>query len=378
MTQLALSNIVNISVATPQTGLGQYNTSNLAVFTHETPLAVMSDGYKIYKSASEVSTDFGPTTITAKIANNVFGQNPNILSGSGYLVVIPLVGGTEKLDVAILRTKELVQYFGIIATKEVSDVDGMASAAAVQPLNKIQFLAKRLASDVDSSAFADDIKLAKYTKTRVLLYLTDATTDEASVLMAAAYSGRALSTNFSGSNTTQTMHMKDLVGVQPDLAMTQTIIEKCKLVGADVYASFQGVPKVFSTGANGFFDQVYNLAWIVGALEVAGFNFLATSNTKIPQTENGVSGLKSAYRQVLEQAIANQYVGAGSWTSPDTFGNLEDFHRNIIERGYYIFSIPLSQQSSADRTDRKCPLISMAIKEAGAIHSSSVIININA
>lgn len=77
--------------------------------------------------------------------------------------------------------------------------------------------------------------------------------------------------------------------------------------------------KTFTNGANKFFDQVYNQLWLIGELEVAGFNYLAQSNTKIPQTENGVSGFKAAYRKVLEQAIANQYLGAGSWTSPDTF-----------------------------------------------------------
>ena len=378
MSELSLANIINISVALAPTGIGQYNTSNLALFTSETPLVSFTNGYKIYLSASEVATDFGSATQTAAIANKVFSQNPNILSGGGYLVVIPLVGGTEKLDAAITRTASLVQYFGIIADKEISDADTMLAAAVVQPLNKILFIAKRLAADADTSAIADDIRSANYYKTRVLIYLKDATTSVASTLMAAAYASRGLSVNFSGSNTTATIHMKVLIGVEADSSMTQTILEKCKVVGADTYSSFQGVAKVFSVGTNKFFDQVYNQLWFAGALEVAGFNYLATTSSKIPQSEAGVSGLKSAYRKVLEQGINNQYIGAGAWTSPDTFGDLADFHRNIIERGYYIYSLPVSLQNTADRVARKAPLISMAVKEAGAIHSSSVIININA
>lgn len=374
---LDLSNIINVSVLSAQAGLGQYNTSNLAIFTSDVPVVSLGADYKIYLTASDVATDFGTSSKTYKMAVNIFSQNPNILAGGGHLVVIPY-GALETIDDAIIRTQGLVQYFGILSSVELSDADTIAAAAIVQTLNKILFVSKRLAADVDTGAIADDIKSAGYDQTRVLIYLTSPSTDEASVLMAAAYAGRALSTNFSGNSTTQTMHMKDLKGVLVDSAMTQTILEKCKLVGADVYASFEGVAKVFSTGANKYFDRVYNKLWFIGAIKVAGFNYLAQSNTKIPQTENGVYGLKSAYRAIIEQALTNQYLGAGSWNSPDTFGNLEDFHRNIEEKGYYIYSLPVSQQSQADREDRKCPLIQIAIKESGAIHSSSLIININA
>jgi len=381
MSQLSLANIINISVSTAQRGIGQYNTSNLALFTSEVPLSAFADGFKIYLSATEVAADFASGSMTGKIASKVFSQSPNILQGGGYLVVIPLLQtpSLETIEDAIVRTKDLVQYFGIITDNEITDAEIENAAAVVQPLNKIQFMAKRLASDVaPTTGIASIIRSASYTKTRILLRLKDATTDEASVLFAAAYASRALSTNFSGSNTTQTMHMKDLLGITGDDSMDQTVFEKCKTEGVDTYSSFQGTPKVFSTGANRFFDDVYNECWLVGALEVAGFNYLAQSSTKIPQSENGVSGLKGAYRAVLEQGITNQYLAAGSWNSPDTFGNLEDFHRNINERGYYIYSLPVNLQSAADRADRKAPLIQIAAKQAGAVHSSSVIVFINA
>ena len=40
--------------------------------------------------------------------------------------------------------------------------------------------------------------------------------------------------------------------------------------------------------------------------KLAGFNYLAQSSTKIPQTEAGMDGLKGAYRAVCQQAVANQ------------------------------------------------------------------------
>ena len=87
--------------------------------------------------------------------------------------------------------------------------------------------------------------------------------------------------------------------------------------------------------------------------------------------------LKGAYREVCIASVTNGMAAPGSWTSPDTFGNPEDFRRNIAEQGYYIFSQPITQQSSVDREARKAPLVQIALKLAGAVHSSDVIININ-
>lgn len=197
------------------------------------------------------------------------------------------------------------------------------------------------------------------------------------LVSAASYWGRALSTNFNGSDTTQTMHLKDLIGVQPDPSMTQTLLNQCQAAGADVYASIQGVPKVFTSGANDFFDNQYNLQWFVGGIQVAGFNVLAQTSTKIPQTDSGMDTLKTAYRNVCEQGVTNQFLAPGQWNNPTTFGNQADLLANVSQRGYYIYSAPVSQQSPAVRATRAAPLVQIAIKYAGAIHSSSVIVNIN-
>ena len=196
--------------------------------------------------------------------------------------------------------------------------------------------------------------------------------------MSAAYMGRALSTNFNGSNTTQTMHLKPLVTIQPDPTMTQTILGLALAAGADTYISLQGVSAVFTSGANQFWDQVYNLLWFVGALQVAGFNYLAQAGTKIPQTENGMDGLKGAYRVVCEQAVTNQYAAPGAWNSATLFGNPADLIANVAQRGYYIYSLPVSQQLQAARAARQAPIVQIALKQAGAVQESTVIVNVNA
>lgn len=284
----------------------------------------------------------------------------------------------ETWAVAIARTQDLVQFFGLMVNQTLSEItsaDMLAAAAVIQTLNKIGFVVSHTEADIAPGGALDLLRTGSFSQMRGLYYGDASFLND--IVMMAAYAGRALSTNFSGSNTTQTMHLKDLIGVQPDPSMTQTILNEAQAAGADVYVSLQGVAKVFCSGKNFFFDQVYNLQWLVGALQIAGFNYLAQSSTKVPQTEAGMDGLKGAYRAVCEQSVSNQYSAPGQWNSSTTFGNQSDFLQNISQRGYYIYSTPIAKQLQVDRVARKAPLVQLALKEAGAIQSSTVIINVN-
>ena len=378
--QLDITNVITISLSAAQTGLGEYNVNNLAIFTHEVAGETFGDlGYKIYKAPKEVGIDFGTTSTTYKMALSVFAQTPNILNGNGYLVIIPFADEsdvTETLAAAINRASSLVQFFGILSTRDYDAAEVSAAAAVVQTLNKILFVVSNNASDISAAGSFHDIAEAGYDKTRCLAYLSDTT--EPAKIMAAAYAGRALSTAFEGSNTTSTMHLKDLIGITADPTMTQTQLNLCQDCGADVYVNIAGVAKTFCSGANKFFDQVYNRCWFLGALEVAGFNALAKVSTKVPQTEAGMTILKGAYRLVCDRAVRNGYVAAGAWNSADRFGDVEAMLRNIEEVGYYIYSLPVNLQAQTEREARRAPLVQIAVKEAGAIHSSNVLVYINA
>lgn len=373
--QLPISNIINISVSSTPLGLSNYNTSNLAIITSEAPGVSFTSGYAIYKEPAAVAADFGTSSVTYKMALAVFSQAPNILANDGYLVVIPLIS-METVQDAIIRTKDLVQYFGVMTDTILSGANMLLVGAVVQALNKVDFMVQKLAASVEPGGSLDLVRTGGLWKSRGLFY--DTSTDLDAILYQAAYAGRALSTVFSGSNTTQNMHLKELATIQPDPNMTQTLLGKAKAAGADIYPSFAGLPKLYTSGKNKFFDQVYNLGWFVGALEIAGFNYLAQASTKVPQTEQGMDGLKGAYRKVCQQAISNAYGAPGVWNSPTTFGDQADMLANIKQIGYYIFSSPIALQSQADREERVAPLVQIALKEAGGSNSSTAIVNVNA
>lgn len=295
-------------------------------------------------------------------------------AGTGLTVTISAVT-TETLTQAIARTQSLKFYVGIVSTTYGANTTWVALAAAVQGYgNKILFLPSNSAADIQG-AFTS-IKSATDYNTRCLFYSDSASLNAR--LFAAAYASRLLSVNTAGFNTALTMNLQQLETIVSDTGITQNIVSLCQTAGVDIYPSTAGYSGVYSNGANHYADESWNLIAFVASLEVAGFNALATVGTKVPQTEPGVSTLKNAYKQVCQQFVSNGYIAPGSWTSAEIVGNQEDLLANIAQYGYYIYSQPVNQQSTADRALRKAPLISIAIKEAGAIHSSIVNVYVNA
>ena len=485
MSSLSITNVIQISASEASPGAGQYNTSNLAIFSDEQyDSDTFGDlGYSVYTSATQVGIDFGTASKTYQMALAVFSQTPNILAGGGVLVIIPVVPATETwtfsgvaasgtfiatwsghssaainwndtadeiqtklqaiqgipavvvtgsissetvavkmygvygtapsaftfssntletsgsgsititnaisggqtLGAAITASVGLVQYFGILSDHTADGIgqsDLLAAAAIVQALNKIAFFVGDAEADVEEGGIIDMLRSGSFTQSRGLYYgdvsVVSGYVGLNAILMAAAYAGRGLSVNFDGSNTTLNMNLKTLNTIQPDPSMTQAIYNLAVTAGADMYVSYQGVPAVVSNGANKYFDQVYNLQWLVGALQIALFNYLAGTATKIPQTEPAMDGYKGAARQVMQQAVTNQYLAPGTWNSPDTFGNQAQFLANISQVGFYIYSQPISQQLQSARVARQSPLMQIAAKEAGAIDSGSVMIIVNA
>jgi hypothetical protein len=344
-------------------------------FTKETPaVSLGTDLYAVYTNPSAVATQWGSTSKTYLAALAAFAQSPNILTGGGLFIVIPLLTSpsTETLAEAITRAISLVYFGGCSYTWDVAS-EIAAAATVAQSAGKMLFFSSATAADLVTTGLINARKTASQSYVRCL-YHSDA--DELDAFRW-GYAGRAMSTNFSGSNTAGTMHLKTLSGVTPDTALTETVLNNAEAAGADVYVNIAGQSCVLSYGANRFYDDVYNLMWLIGALTVGGFNYLRQTSTKVPQTEGGMSGLKGAYRAVCKQAISNGFIAPGTWTAADTFGDTEDFHRNIADFGFYVYSAPVALQASADRALRKAPVCQIAIKYAGAIHSSAVIVQFN-
>ena len=486
--QVPPSYTVNVSIAATPTGLADYNTNSIAIFTNDP--AGFSEAYRAYMTPDAVSTDFGSDSLTYAMANALFTPVPNFRTGGGYLYIFPFKGvnatagtlttadisanitnfkevtngvlnltidGTvtqvtgldfssvktladivtvlqnQNLDVyieatetaikftskrfgtdaavtmaeasdagdatdlygatyfngatatpttgtnasgqtlaeAVAAAQQQVYFGGVLTTQYCDNATVQANAAAIQALDCTYF--ETMTSMKNIAELGADIKAAGLGKTRSLELSNGA--KEAKIAIA-TYATIAKSVNWNGSNTANTMNLKTLTGCLPDNGLSDTYVLSAQTNGVDIYANTGGLSVVYSNDNNGYTDDIEANLWQLKATEVAGFNFLRQTNTKIPQTESGMNGLKNSYAMVCEQAITNGSSVPGTWNGVIPFGDPEDFKRNIEEKGYYMYSLPIAQQSQTDREGRYAPLCQIAQKRSGAFHFSEVIINI--
>lgn len=389
MSFISVDQFVSVSVSTPPTGLKSYAVNNLAIFTKEAPVnvAITAANPGIYVSPADVEADWGTDSEVYDQAVAIFSQAPNILSGGGSLVIFPMQSGDTLATV--IAAGILIVFFGgaMWAGYTPDDAEVLAASTAVASLQGVKLLASSYlkASATTATGLFWKIQDAGQRHTRCwyygVAYGSEAVGAKSARLAMAAYAGRGFSTNFEGVNTTITMHGKTLIGVNSDTTVDQTFLSTCKTVGIDVYPSVGGgaqyLGKVFCTAGNDYFDNVYNLDWLVSAIQVAGFNALTQTSTKLPQTEVGMGQLKAAYNTVLGQAVTNGFVAPGAWNSPELFGNPNDLRRCVLNTGYYVYSQPVNQQSQVSREARQAPLVQIAIKFAGAVQSSAIVVSVN-
>lgn len=372
MSQLPLTYFMNVSINKTPKGVLPYQVNNLGILSKETPLASFGTGnYGIYNAPSQVATDWGTNSETYKQAIAIFSQQPNILNGKGVLVVFKCTSD-ETIGEAVTRVSSIAYVGGYLATWTPTSEELLAASDIIQASDSLLYVASSDTDDITGDFTT--IQSKGNDQTRCLFYSLGA---QEARIMAAAYASRNQAVNFNAQNSTITMNLKDLLTIEADEGLTPTIISQCQTAGVDVYGNFGGVSKVKSHGANGYIDDVYNLLWLRLLLMVTGFNYLAQTSTKIPQTEDGMNGLKGAWTKCFIQAKYNRMIAPGTWNSADTFGNLEDFLRNIEEQGFYLYSQPVSQQLQTEREQRIAPVSQAAIKFAGAIHSADLIINFN-
>lgn len=309
--------------------------------------------------------------------NTISGGSGTDISGASYLNVTAGSGddgvnaGGEVLSDAVTAALNAV-YFGDVLTTQVLDATSrVQDATAIQSLDCVFF--DNIQSLVEIAEVGAAIKSAGCSKTRTLAY---SVSQELGKIAVATYASIASSVNYNGSNTMNTMNLKTLTGITGDSGLNDTYVLSAKTNGVDIYANTGGLSVVYSNDNNGYTDDIKGQLWLKKALEVAGFNYLRQVNTKIPQTEEAMTGLRNAYAQIAEKGITNGFIGAAPWNGSYPFGDSEDFAANIAEKGYYIYSLPIALQSQTEREARKAPVVQLAVKCAGAIHFSDVIVNI--
>ena len=140
-----INNFINVSLATAPTSITARNVCVTAIFTKEaanTPI----NNYVIYRSADTAANDWGIDSETYKMVNAIFSQQPNILTGDGYVVVFP----TQ--DVTVAATSGYTTCTGILYEnfKNISDgsIKVAVDGAEATPYTAIDFTSIKNINDL--------------------------------------------------------------------------------------------------------------------------------------------------------------------------------------------------------------------------------------
>jgi len=296
---LPLTTVINVSVSAPGASLQPFQINNLCFISGETPInPPPASGFYLYQDTASVANDWGSASETFAAAVSVFSQTPNVLSGDGYLIVYKQVSNTDTFLTSIQQLQALAYAGGFMPVGfQPSQSDYLAAGGDAQANNYIVFAPTSVSTDVTNTATQSPPGLGALavsetlSNLRVIFYggaipnysVTSSPGPAAARVMVSAYASRAMSTDFSGTATAMTMELKSLATIPADPTVTLSLYGSAQANGVDVYAltAASYLPKVRTSGTNQFYDDVYNLLWFVGALQVAAFNSLATNHRRL-------------------------------------------------------------------------------------------------
>ena len=295
------------------------------------------------------------------------GTGGTLIQGAAS-VVLPIETKVESIS----ALKALVNIKGAVFTDLVLDAEVPTLAAWAVANQTIIYNVFTGSSYLVVSAANPvwAVKLASQTNFRSLY------SKSGNRLLAATYMARTHTVNFNAENSAMTMNLKTLS--VPSETYSDTEMDSAKRVGLDLYTSIKDTPVVLTSPANDFVDNVYNITAFIDAVQTDMFNILKATGTKIPQTTQGVNTLVAQGEKTSRGFVRAGVFAPGTWSSPDSFGNIDTFNRNIEQFGFYWLAGLLKDQPQVDRQARKSPVLQCAVKNSGAIHEASIIILFNA
>ena len=193
---------------------------------------------------------------------------------------------------------------------------------------------------------------------------------------AASMFGRLLTTDFNANNTTITLMYKQEPGIVPE-SLTSSQADTLQAKRCNVFVAYNNDTAIIQYGVTPsgiFIDSVYNSIWFQNRVQTDVYNLLYQSPTKIPQTDAGNALIAATIEAACDAAVNNGYLAPGVWNSGG-FGALKQ--GDTLAKGYYVYAPPIALQSQADREARKSVSFQVAAKEAGAIHSVDILVNVN-
>ena len=193
----------------------------------------------------------------------VSGASGTDIYGTSYLdgANATTVNGTDatgSLADAIDSAKEQVTFGGVLTTQFLDDTTLLAQAQAIEGKDVVFYNELQSLKDIAVTGAAN--KAAGNSKTRLLAYSMGA--EEAKIAVA-TYATIAQSVNFVATDTANTLNLKTLTGVAPDINLNDTYVLSANTNGVDIYGNTGGYGCVYSNNNNGYTDDVVNALRLV-------------------------------------------------------------------------------------------------------------------
>ncbi|HDS7983279.1 TPA: DUF3383 domain-containing protein [Klebsiella pneumoniae subsp. pneumoniae] len=375
---LPVSNVVNVDVIMSPVAATGRNFGALLILGTSTVIPV-TERIRQYSAIEDIGDDFGVDSPEYEAATIFFSQSPKptlvYIGRWAKTLAEGEAGAVETLLQAVNACLQYTNWYGlaIADSADLVEADVISVAAAIEASSLSRILAVTtddvnvlVAGNTDNIGYK--LKAAGYGRT-FWQY------SSSSKYAAISAFGRAFTVNFTGNNTTITLKFKTEPGVTYE-TLTTAQASAIDAINGNVYVYYANDTAIIQQGvmANGdFFDERHGLDWLQNYVQTNLYNLLYTSNTKIPQTDAGVTRLMTNVEASLDQAVNNGLIAPGVW-SGGPIGQIES--GDTLTKGYYVYADSVDNQAQSDREARKSPVIQAAIKLAGAIHYADVQINV--
>lgn len=369
-----VENIIPITTRISPAGLNTANFASAMLFAKnaDLPVGFTENTKRTYFSVKSLAEDFATTTETYKAGAKWLGSTPTVPSLT--------VWATDDTDTSVTATLTKAfdanwWYWTFFTADVLATPANVLLIAQFCEDNNIMFVnsqtgtsAGEIRDPADTTDIASQLNTLGYRHVFTPTHATD------------AYSGNALAkhfgvVNYSADNSTITGEFKKSPGVAAeDLTDTAYATMQSKKAPFYTLLDLQGstdAGRWLNTWTHStygeFIDDVVNLDAFVNSLRVGLYNALANQTTKLAQTPVGQAVLIGAAKQVCEQYVRNNYLGARNYIDPDT--GLEAY-----TEGYEILTQPedILDLSDADRSARKSAPIRIRVFKAGAIHVADI------
>lgn len=370
MTDFPISDIVNVDVVIQPEVTGTLQFGSMLIIGST---AVIPDNelMRVYHSIEGVGKDFGMQDPEYQAAAIFFSQTPQPTS-----LYIAHVRKNEQPADVIKRSLQTTNWYGCalvipsVNNNQIIDCAKIIEASGNRTFWVTTQDPATLTPTVDTD-LASLLSKANYART-VIQYSSN------SAYAAVSLFARIATVDYTANNTTITLKFKQEPGVTAEtLNGGETARQALDDKHCNVYLFYQGNTAIIQQGVmcNGnFIDETIGLDVFKNTLQLAVFNLLYGSSTKVPQTDGGSNLIQAVLERACQQFVTNGFFYTGAIWEGQTIGALKN--GDTMNSGYYIYMPPISGQSKEDRKARKAVTAQIACRLAGAVHFANVIVNV--